>query len=76
MLNTSADMPMAVQCQILDTFAQKMVNSGHSVQQARRNILSGVKGYESKLRQCAKNCTPVNRSAAGSGASRRKKKLA
>ena len=75
MLNTSTVMPTAVRCKILDKFAQKMINSGHSVQQARKNILSGVKGYETKLKQCAKNCTPVNRSAAGSGASRRKKKL-
>ena len=68
-------MPMAVRCQILDKFTQKMIHSGHSVQQKRRNVLSGVKGLEFKLEQCTKNCTPVNRSAAGSGASRRKKKL-
>ena len=52
-----------------------MMNSGHSVQQTRRNILSGIKGYETKLKKCPKDNTPVNRSAAGSGTSRRKKKL-
>ena len=75
MFNTSLNMPMSTRSQILDEFAQKMVNSGHSVQQRRRNILIGVKGYESKLKKCAQNNTPINRSVAGSGASRRKTKL-
>ena len=52
-----------------------MISSGHTVQQARRNVLSGVKGYESRLKQCAKNNTPINMSATGCDASRRKKKL-
>ena len=55
MLNTSNDMPMSTWCRILDEFAQKMLNSGHSVEHARRNILSGVKGYESKVRKCIQN---------------------
>ena len=37
--------------------------------------MSGVKGYESKIKMCIHNNTPINRSAAGSGASRRNKKL-
>ena len=75
MLNTSVDKPMSTRCWILDEFAQKMVNSGHSVQQTRKNILSGVKGYESTLKKYVQNNTTINRSAEGSGSSRRKKKL-
>ena len=75
MLTTSLDIPMQIRCEILDKFAQKMMNSGHSLEAARRNTISGIKGYESKIAKCLQAGTPINRSAASSGASRRRKKL-
>ena len=75
LLTTSEDVPDSIRCTILDEFGQKMLNSGHSLKEARRNTLAGVKGYEARLKKTKKSGNPMNRSAKQSSAGRRRKKL-
>ena len=75
LLTTSEDVPDRVRCNILDAFAQKMLNSGHSLKETRRNTLAGVKGYEAKFKKARQSSSPMNRSAKQSSAGRRRKKL-
>ena len=63
LLTTSEDVPDRVRCNILDAFAQKMLNSGHSLKETRRNTLAGVKGYEAKFIKARQSSSPINRSA-------------
>ena len=69
------DVPVRVRCNILDAFAKKMLNSGHSLKETRRNTLAGVKGYEAKFKKARQSSSPMNRSAKQSSAGRRRKKL-
>ena len=52
-LNTNTAIGLDKRCQILDEYAQKMVNSGHKQGVARKIIISGLKCYERKLESCA-----------------------
>ena len=54
---------------------QRCVNSGHSIKEVRRNILSSLKGWRSKMDRCNSSNQPVHRSAKESAASRRHKKI-
>ena len=43
--NSSIDTDQTKRAEILSTFAKKMVNSGHSCEEARRIIVKGVTEY-------------------------------
>ena len=45
LLNTSSKVSDSVKREIIDKWAQKMLNSGHGLSETRRNIISGIKGY-------------------------------
>ena len=45
------------------------------MEETRRNIQAGVKGYEAKLKKARKSNSPLNRSAKQSSSVRRRKKL-
>ena len=75
MLNTSEDVPLSTRCNIIDLFAPKLLNSGHSIKEVKRNILSGLKGYLKRRRQCFESGSQPNRSAKDSSVSRRWRKL-
>ena len=51
-LNCSEDTPTGELRMIVDKDAQKIVNGGFSVEQARRIIVAGSKGYRGKLDRC------------------------
>ena len=75
LLNTSSKVSDSVKREIMDKWAQKMLNSGHGLSETRRNIISGIKGYYTKLKK-AKACgKSIHQSAKSSEAARRKKKL-
>ena len=59
----------------LDTWSQKMVNSGHPIDSVRPNIISGLKGVLSKQKKCIKKGLPFHRSAKKSSGRRRLKRL-
>jgi hypothetical protein len=75
LLNTSEDVPDSVRCAILDTFAQKLYNSGYGLYQIRRIILGGIKGYEGMRRTSRRGRRQMHRSAGESSQLRAKKKL-
>ena len=56
MSNTSELLSDKVRIRVVDEFAQKMINSGYQLVQARRVVMGGLKGYERKLRDL-RNCT-------------------
>ena len=49
MLTSSERIPMEVRRWIVDEYAQKLLNSGYSLEVTRRIIVAGLKGYERKL---------------------------
>jgi hypothetical protein len=74
--NTSEQVDISVRHGVVDDFAQKMLNSGHSLAEVRRNLISGLKGYERKLAASRRPRGPsMNKSAEESSGSRRLKKL-
>ena len=50
MINKSKDLDVAIRLEVLDDFAQKIVNSGYGLQQTKNIMLGGLKGYECKLK--------------------------
>ena len=60
---------------ILDTFCQKMANSGHSVKTIRVVLVGGIRGYKRKLARSLERGEPVHRSSQQSARARRVKKL-
>ena len=49
--NTKEDLPVAFKMEIIDGYAQKVTNGGYSLDQTRRIIIAGIKGYYAKLRR-------------------------
>ena len=49
MVNTSEMVPMSKRMEIVDNYAQKMVNSEYTVEMTRQTIVGGLKGYERLL---------------------------
>ena len=75
MLTTGEMIPARDRCEILDSFAQKIKNSGYGLNQIRRVILAGIKGYENLIRRCKKGERSLHRSSAESSSLRARKKL-
>ena len=75
MLNCSSHTTPATRREVIDKFGQKMINSGHTIEETRRNILSGLKGWKTKVKRCKAANKPVHKSAKESAAGRRIKKL-
>ena len=74
--NTSELVDLEERLAVVDNFGKKMLNSGHSLEEARRNLISGLKGYERKLKKSQTPGGPKkNKSAEDSSDSRRLKKL-
>ena len=71
MLNCSSHIPIVSRREVIDKFGQKMVNSGQTIQEVRRNLISGLKGWRSKLDRCKTTNQLVHRSARQSADSRR-----
>ena len=45
LMNTSEGLPEEEYSRIADNYAEKLKNSGYSLEQIRRIILAGIKGY-------------------------------
>ena len=63
MLNCSSHIPIMSRRKVINNFGQKMVNSGHTIQEVRRSLISGLKGWRSKLDRCKTTNQPVHRIA-------------
>ena len=75
MLNCSEHVPIETRMEIIDNFGQKMLNSGHHIENTRRNLISGLKGWKNKVARCKSQGQPIHRTARQSSGSRRLKKL-
>ena len=52
MIRRLAELPKQEYVRTLDKFSQKLYNSGYSVAQVRRTILSGIKRWGGKMKRC------------------------
>ena len=49
MMNTSEDLDDSVRAEVVDDYAQKLINSGFKLDQTRNILVGGLTGYERKL---------------------------
>ena len=75
MRNTSEKVNMKERIAHLDKFAQKLINSGYSMEQAKNITVAGLKGYQKALDKATKEGRSIHISAAEGAASRNQKKL-
>ena len=75
LLNMGGDIGTEERWEILDGYAVKLLNSGYTLETARRIILSGIRGYDAKVTRREQNGIPLYRTALESGKSRNRKKL-
>ena len=75
MVNTSEECTDEDYCTIVDSYAQKIVNSGYGEEQARKIITAGIKGWRTKTDRCKKEGRRVRRTAQDSLGQRVKNKL-
>ena len=59
----------------MDNYAVKLLTSGYPLATVRKIILSGIRGYESKVKRREQSGTPLYRTAVESGNSRNRKKI-
>ena len=60
---------------ILDMFSQKLINSGYVVEQVRRIIVAGIKGWGGKVNRCREEGRRLRRTAKNSMELRMRTKL-
>ena len=48
------DLDQEIKCTIIDNSSQKLLNSGYSLDQVRRTITNGIKGYGSRVARLKK----------------------
>ena len=75
LLNCSEDLPDEQIQRITDNYAAKLHNSGYNIEQIRKIILSGVKGFGAKKTRCSKDGRRLRRTAQESQGARSKTKL-
>ena len=75
MFNTLGEGMDEVRTMVIDNYAVKILTSGYSLVQTRKIILSGLRGYEAKVRRRTDEGVPLYRTSEDSGTSRAKKKI-
>ena len=74
MLNTSEIVDISVRNDIVDSFGQIMLNSGHKLPQVRSIPVSGLKGYEARKKSSlTSGWRPLDMCASEGSAGRRMK---
>ena len=73
--NNGLDEDQSAKDEIIDEFAKKQLRSGYSVKEVRENIVSGIKGFETKRKRAAKNNFPLHRPARSTIKNRKRKKV-
>ena len=59
MRNTSKRLPIEERIEVVNSFTQRLANSGYQREQARRVVVPGLKGYEAARRSLESGCTGV-----------------
>ena len=75
LLNTSETLGMEEKVKVVDRYSQKMFNSGFGLEQVRRIVTNGIKGYERRLRENRVGVRRVHRTTEESSGDRGRKKL-
>ena len=75
LLNSSESLGNKERVRVVDVYTQKLINSGYGVEQIRRNVINGIKGYERKLKESKEGGRRLHRTSAESSGKRAKKKL-
>ena len=75
MLNTSEMVTQQERDEIVENYVTKLVVSGYSLEQIRNIIVSGLKGYQTRLERAARDGTKLHRPTRSTLAARQKKKL-
>ena len=75
LLNSSRELGASERCRVTDQYAQKLLNSGYRLEQSRKILVSGIKGYGSKVERCRKQGRRLYRTSKDSWGARIKKKL-
>ena len=73
--NSSLELGKEQKVEVLDGYSQKLVNSGYATPQVRRIILSGVRGFENKVRTCREQNKRLHRTSQESSGARQRRKL-
>ena len=73
--NSSEDLGMVERKRLVDSYAQKLLNSGYGVPQVRRILVSGIRGFENRKLRYKKNGWRLKRTAKESRGTRQKKRL-
>ena len=73
--NTSERPDISERVKVVNKFTQRMANSGYSKQQAKRVVISSLKGYEAARKRAAKSCVRMHRSAKSGAEGRNIRKL-
>ena len=73
--NTKEDTSKWDKVAILDKYCQKLINSGYRVDQVRRIVISGIKGWRGKVNRCLAEGKKIRRTAKDSLTKRIRTKL-
>ena len=73
--NSFEELGGGAKVEIVNNYAQKLLNSGYKGEQLHRIITNGIKGYEKKLRMCREQGRRLHRSSLDSQGARVKRKL-
>ena len=60
---------------IIDNYFQKLLNSGFNVEQVRKIVVNGIKGFEGRKRRCNIKARRLYRTAGENQGARERKKL-
>ena len=75
MVNTDEEQPQQQRNEILELFTIKMQRSGYNSKQRKEIIISGLKGYERKLKRAAEGKQKLHRDGKATLGARSRKKL-
>ena len=73
--NTGESLGAREQCKVVDDYGQKLANSGYSLEQVRRILVNGIKGFEGRKLRCKREGRSLYRKAFQSQGARTRKKL-
>ena len=68
-------MGAAEKCRVVDDYGQKLANSGFTLEQVRRILVNGIKGFQGRKLRCKREGRKLYRTAKQSQGARLKKKL-
>ena len=73
--NTRESMGAREQIKVVNDYGQKLINSGYALDQVKKILINGIKGYEGRKARCKKEGRSLYRTAKESMGARYKKKL-